>query len=510
PFNAFANITDTAQKGKIFSFAVDALNGKIWAVDGSEKKYLASTSWTRGRADQPTSLIYKLNYILSDGCYSVLDLDQSTRGLAVSSPGRYALFGGKNKVVFTKTNKSLQTTTDFSVSAGAIPAPQTVIEDFSSDENFLETNLPSGAGAVIALEYSRRLAASGEQNYFFAGTQNGLYVFANNLKKGFTVDANVDDLNVAPFNGSWYKFDGIQGSVITIKTSGRGDDGDEQGALYVLTTQVGTTAQRPLISKIYKIPFDVNITDMETATVLLAESGIQETGSDLNSIKAIFDMELISTEINGNIKEQLVIATNQGLYRSTTAENTLSQDGIIDATDQEDAKWKPINTDDTSMYSALFGIDNAYNKTTIWPVQIADKKGANSFTRSSITQLNGTEISNDYLFVPEHFNATCQHKQFKTLLETTFFWSDGARRFFIVRPEQTGQGNRLLILPFNTADWFVNNPNTVLSDPSLNTACSFNWVQQIGASGQLIVGANNGVISLNGGGLIDLPFDAMV
>ncbi len=497
PFDGFPiGVTEDQHKGKVRFFDVDAANGKIWAVDGNTKTNLASTSWGLGNRTSPNTLTYKLNQTLGNGCFCALDLDQSTRGLGTETAARYALFGGVNKVVFAKVTESKETTSPFNTSSDTIPASQTVITDFSDAENFLETALPTGAGAVMTLEYSRRLSASDDQNYFFAGTQNGLYVFAAANGAGFTIADTVNNLNAAPFNGQWHKMNGIEGSVIAIKTTGRGNDNPGNGALYVLTVQASTSAERPLIFKLYNIPFHVSITNMEGAIALIAESEVTATNSDLSNIKAILGMEVISRIVGGNTAEQLVIATNQGLYRSTISEAGASP-GVINATTQAAALWQQVSATDLSMYYNIFGIDNAVQPTTVWPLQIADEKGLQTFERGTIRQLNGTAVANPYSFVPTQFNSLNADPDFQTIDATTFFWSDGARRFFIIsRPNDCGCRNRLMVLPYDATQWNLNSPNQYLADPTLGNICLFHWVKQIGATGILMAGTNTGIVAL--------------
>src|SRR6185369_1455785 len=116
--------------------------------------------------------------------------------------------------------------------------------DFSLAQNSLLKTLPANAGSVTSLEYSRRTFLEGSSNYFFAGTDKGLYVFSV-AGNGFNVNT-LSTLDQAPFStGSWEAVTQIAGSVVTITTSGK--------SLYVLTFE--STAQAPLKNKLYCIPF---------------------------------------------------------------------------------------------------------------------------------------------------------------------------------------------------------------------------------------------------------------
>ncbi|MDP3889092.1 MAG: hypothetical protein Q8Q25_00935, partial [bacterium] len=161
PFNAFEGTLlpgSVPHSGSINFFDVDAKTGNIWIVEGTTGRVVGITAWAY---NSQNSLITQLNTKLSCGSFSVLDLDQATRGFVGNTTSRYALFGGTNKVVFARTTQA---------TGNSINSPQTVISDFSSAENILVTELPQHAGCVTALEYGRRLTGS-DTNYFFAGTE---------------------------------------------------------------------------------------------------------------------------------------------------------------------------------------------------------------------------------------------------------------------------------------------------------------------------------------------------
>jgi hypothetical protein len=491
PFDSFPDGTATHYP-QITFFDVDAMNGKLWAVNTegtTPGKKLITTAWDLGTTS--TSLAGKLNSAMATGCYSLLDLDQSTRGLGTSSPARFALFGGVNQVIFARTSHSTSLAAPYDYAAGTnIPYPQTVTTNFSGAADFLISPLPSDAGAVVALEYSRRETVEGAQNYFFAGAQGGLYVFADATGAGFTINNTVDGLNAAPFaQGEWYLIDPdkLKGSVIALKTTGQGTF----GALYILTLEVTTGTNPPLISRLYSIPFGPNVTYMETNRRLLAQSQVAATNSDLSSALIIMGMQNITTN-----SEQLVIATNNGLYHSTATESGVGNYGIITAANQTAAAWIPVDSTDTTLYTGIFGIDNTLYQSTIWPVQIADEAGYKTFDRGTIRQLSGTVTANGYTFMPDPFNSSNPTASNATTLpQISSLWSDGNRRFFIVkRNGDTFGGNRLMVFPYDQDEWCAS--TLYLLDPVLNTICSCNCIKQIGATGILMVGTNSGVVAL--------------
>jgi len=517
PFDAFPYLLN-GNKGFVFLFDVDAVNGKVWAID-FDGKTVVTSSWDKGSftpnlttqnpvAINQTALMLKLNSLLSKGSFSALDLDQSTRGLGTSAPGRYALFGGLNKIVFAKTSTSLATVAPFDFSAG-IPITQEVdffdptvqpavnyYEDPArAAQLILETELPICCAKV--LEYSRRVAGTAD-NYFFAGGDNGLYVFADSSGNGFNVGVTPpNNLNAPPFfGGNWHKIATIPGAIVDIKTSGL--------SLYVLTLE--TKKNEPITSKIYNIPFAPSISAMFDPTNIftIAETENNQSGSDLSSVKIITSMQIIATgsTVAPTNKEQLVISTNTGVFKSN-ADQTSSLIGLPDAANQTAAAWTPVDIADTTMYSAISGIDTPIRRTT-WPVSILDESGQKTFARGGIRQLNGVgntagTAAQIGTFVPRDFHSSdSTNTNFKTFDAITNFWSDGTRRFFTLFHQQDGSAvRRLLVSPYNILEWGLKDwCGNLIIDPNIALHSRFFWVKQIGATGILMTGTEDGIVAL--------------
>jgi len=478
-------------QGQVAFFDVDAVTGKLWAVEGMEKKVVCSTAWDLGTSWD--SLPTKLNNVFScmpcnKGCFSVLDLDHSTRGFSdeftviTTTTHRYALFGGADTVVFARISQACST---------LLSSPQKVIEDFSSPENFLTTRLEPCSGPVTTLEYSRRpITAPDNTGYFFAGTEKGLFVFADNNKMGFNVE-DLQELDKPPFStGKWYYIPNLPGSVIDIKTLGN--------RLYVITFE--TSCQHPLQSRLYGIDFKPNLNVMFDLNNirLLADSG-----KDVLSNAYLFTgLEVVAT---GNLsdpleKEQIILATNGGLFRSCADQQTGK--GIITANTQVAAAWRPLPSGNTKPYWGITAPD-ALIPSTVWPIRIDDKSGCATFEHSSVQQISitgttGCEDPTKDMFVPENFNAISDAPVFQALDPISHFWSDGARRFFVIkRPQDPYCLNRLFCLPYNTYEWCIINPcQSIIIDPVVWNTKLFYWVHQIGVSGILMAGTDNGVIAL--------------
>ena len=461
PFSTSSSVLSSSVK----FFSVDAVIAKLWVIDNSGKNVLQNT-WTNTSMD-PNALLPQLNSILKGAAIGILDLDQSTRGF-ISNSSRYTLFSGGRNVIFTRVSQS--------TNPANVNAAQLITSNYSTPNNFLLTSLPSDSCQVTVLEYSRQLAGT-PSNYFFAGTRHGVYVFSDS-GNGFDV-STMGLLNAAPFtNGSWQLAPNIPGSVVDIKTNGN--------ALYVLTTNA------IIGSILYRIPFQTTVAAMFAPGNIftIAQSF---TGSFSNII--IFNgLQIISTMPNGST-EQIVLATNNGLFIST------KPGGVQTATSDADAQWT-LKAGTNFYYNGIAKIDNASipvsSPSTVWPFYIGDS-GDRTFDRSVWQQLNGTQDAGPFNFVPPFFNSIeTNNPVFETLPLVNYFWSDGARRMGIVANVASSCApGQLICLPFDTLEWDLDNPEeTILSDSLLNKTVGFYWIKQIGVTGLLMAGTDKGVLAL--------------
>ena len=489
PYNGFPN-----NSAQVSFFDVDASTGEVWAIDGLTQTIVCATEWDIGTS--PVSLVSQINKNLGgSGCYSVLDLDQSTRGFNGNTCSRYALFGGMNSVIFAQISKAYNTPYCMFDPTQPYPA-QKVMTDFSIPQNILVTPVP-GCGSVTTLEYSRQTGI-GAPNYFFAGTQNGLYVFAG--PKGTPLNVtSFENLNIPPFiNGSWQKISTIPGTVVDIKTTGN--------ILYVLT--LNTTPTAPLQGTVYSIPFQTSVSAMFAPGNIYTIAQTM-TSPVFTSIPRFLSMQIISTHPDGST-EQLVLATNYGLFQSSKAGGVQTQPG----TTQSNAGWMPIKSSGTSFYPGIGDMNTSIPvaaPSTVWPFNLQDPLGYKIYDKGSINQLCGSADAIPFNFAPKFFNSIeTTNPAFAYLDPITYFWSDGARRFFIVKPENSKvcsmkpckasifqAFNAVMVLPFDTIDWNIANPQEQINpDPTLTTVQSFNWIQNIGASGITMAGTNRGVLGL--------------
>lgn len=488
PFEGFPE-----QPPGIQFFTVDAFTSKVWSINGEanstddSNKIARVTAWERETTG--STLIGALNQTnIQYGSCSALDLDQSTNGFACNTPYRYALFGAPESVVFTLISQAFDPNDIFS--------SQQVTQNFSLPENLLEAKLKPLSGSVSVLEYSRR-ATSDNTNYFFAGTEKGLFVFTTPAGNGFNA-TDLSTLDLPPFsNGRWQKIETITGSITDIKTTGN--------ALYVLTFTTSQAA--PLKNTLYRIPFASNFDTMFDPTNLfvIAETA---TGS-LSATQFFSEVQIISTSDDAT-QEQLILATNNGLYQSTRP------GGVQDATDQSDVGWTQIETGNKLFFNGIAAPDNASIQlitctgptgptgsiappSTAWPFNLSDPTNCKTFDRSDINQVNGSNNTEPFALKPQDFNSIeTENQNFSSLYPVTFFWTDGGRRICIVnRPQDKDTNNKLLSLPFDTIEWNINSANQpIINDSLFDNFNSFNWIKLIGVTGELLAGTNKGVIAL--------------
>jgi hypothetical protein len=523
PYNAFEE--ESCINNGIQFFAVDAVTGKVWAVDGYTKKSVRVTAWDKGNSCQaaresicpssssaccstcncctgkPCSRCSVKNIVLPPcctlaaqvcaslpcGCYSVLDLDQSTRGFTESDNlNRFALFGGCGKVDIARVSVAYNQLTT---------SPQEVIEDFCPPTgcqalNFLETMLPDNNVCVTTLEYSRPSANDPDNHcYFFAGTDQGLYVYANAGIAGF-------DLSNLAMNtlalGRWVHISAFPDPIVDIKTTGL--------TLYIVT-QTAKTGN--LISSLYRIDFDTTVEAMFDSTNihLIAQTGT----APFEQAYAFTGIQPVAVYVTNNneIKaEQLLLGTNAGLFGSYATVSGATR-GVADATDQDSAAWALVPSRNTLWVEGIAGIDTPI-PSTVWPISVEDICGARAYEHSWIYQISSitqnipsTEFFKS--FSPSFFNSIVRNSAFEWIDPITYFWSDGARRFFIInRATCQTSNNALMSFPFNTPEWRVCAPGQqiLVFDPYVVATKRFFWVKQIGITGILMAGTQDGVIAL--------------
>lgn len=473
PFSLGNSATDGSTK----KIAIDATTGDIWGVTISGT-VVKKTEWTTTGAGT-TSLVAQLNSLLSSGCFSFYDLNQSTVNFGDTSTAarRYAYFGGAaGKVVFVKTSTS---------ATNAFLGVQSETSDFTAATAYLVTQITNETAPVTALGYSKG-AGGGTNGYFLAGTKNGLYAWALTANGAGFDPANYADLNAAPFDTttySWQKITAISGEVKQIKST--------KNQIYVLTRDLDRN-NTAVVDRVYRIGIAEDIADLIFNTVLIASSGTGlGTASDLSTATLFFDIFPMPSAAD-NSTDKLLLATNDGLYRSAAAVNA--------DTTQTEATWTQVTNPatDENVYDFLTGPTHNRYESTVWASHWADDAlGLQTYTRSSWRQIN----SSDIVTLADMPNAQfCTDGSTITdVVPTKYFWSDGARRFFIGIPASSdGRQNNIYALPYRvgTADWNINTEPGLEADNALETQDRFYWISNIGATGAIFAGSNKGVVAL--------------
>jgi hypothetical protein len=477
PVNAFPGMLlpgGSTHDGRVTFFGVDEQAGLIWFVEGTTQQVVGVSTWNKGA--QSNDMLTTLNQDLATGSYAALDLDNHTNGFAGETNYRYALFGGNDIVVFMTTSM-LNTTqeipyTTFSTGAATV----------------LPTTIP---GTARTLEYSRR-ATGTTTNYFFAGTEQGFFAFAPSAGNGFDVNT-LGLLNSAPFaTSSWQHITTLPGEPIAIKTSGNGN-------LYVLMRQLSTNPTVPFITTLYSIPFQTNLATMFAAGNIrtIAQAG---TASFAN-VSYLSDIAIIATGAtltSPATKEQLVLSTNNGLFYSMANQGA---NGIESATNDATAVWTELAGTSGTAFNTI-SENNAPVNNTVWPISISDASGQAIFDRGTLNQFSGyspdgTVISFNSAFIPVNFNSKGGQPGFATFDLVGGLFDDGARRFFIAdRAQDPSFVNKVVSSPFDPAASGMVSP-FLINYPVINQQDRFYWIAQIGATGYLCAGTDQGVIALS-------------
>ncbi|HXW86407.1 MAG TPA: hypothetical protein VEK38_03645, partial [Candidatus Bathyarchaeia archaeon] len=508
PQTAFAQISSgQVTTGSVAFFAVDTTTGNLFMVDNETQTFAGVSSWITPQTTQTLNpitneitqtlspdLVSQVSNVLVNGCYCVLDLNSSTRGLQNTNQS-YALFGGSDIVIFTVTGTTPQ--------AGP---PAVVTEDFTLPANFLATQLPQ-SGPVYLLAYTQQPTQNlddenlGDINYFFAATQNGLFAFAGPNGQGFDA-AVLSTLNMPPFStGSWQKISSLPGIPVDIQCNGTN--------LYILMAK--PQYNQATVYTIYNI-------DLEAKTnlsLLFAPENVQyiiaQTGVGIfENVSTFFGMQLIATGQESMIttnqanyeRAQMVLATNQGFFVSQANQDpALSLThalGITTAADQTAAAWTLIATPSPVAYSDVFSIATPVQHT-VWTASIDDLYNFKTYDRSSIHQIsgNGNATGSAALFTtfqPEPFNSN--NPSVATLDPIINFWTDGARRFFTINQFTSPYfKTQIAVFPYNSLALGIT-AFSPLQNPTLDEIARFFFAQTVGPTGLVCVGTDSGIVAL--------------
>lgn len=516
---AAPNIIGTSvTDGDVHDFKVDPRSGKVWAIVGDALSTVKVTTW--GDQTGATELAGAVNaQLVTDGCTAIASFDRTTVNWGNNVSSRMALFGGKEKVVFTiVTRTSGDDDGDdipddpagaYSIDEGfSGPANIGVTADFSTATNFLATTLPTGAGYVTAL--GGTLHTVGAKAFFFlAGTTEGLYAYANtNDGEGGRLDFDTANEHLHTLNGaatnianagffsianSWQPITSITGHIKKIKSSDAGT--------FILARDIGTDST--IVDTLYMLATDNDsVAELITDAKVLAQSGVSATNSDLTLATQILDFEVING-LTAGTGSQVILATNNGLYQSKT-DNAI---GIAFATNQAEALWTPIgekagNADTRGqMYTGIFAKGKTNLTTTFQAISLKDNSSnTRTYAYRDLDQFGCSDddnlaTGNSIQLFPNNFlsDSTTTFLRTHRILD---YWTDGARRFMLASPSDGTGTTGLYIWPYRVgaANWNITDPVAKISASALSgkTLYCMNFLPD----GHLAVGTNQGIVLL--------------
>jgi hypothetical protein len=482
PVNAFPGIdmpnTTSQHSGKVAFFAVDSATGNVWLVEGDTNRLVGLVSWTT--VFESESLPAVLNSNFTQGCYSALDLHQKTILIGLNN-NNYSLFGGPSSVAFARTRDETLSAT----------SPAGTVTDFTTAQNFLMTYLPQGNLPVVTLEYT----SGSQNNYFLAGTPQGLYVFCNTVSRQGFAPTDLTTLDQPPFtNSSWQLAPSsvLQKAIVDLTCA--------ENNIYIITFD---PADSNALYHLYAIApgskTDINNTFGDSNIRLLATSNTDSFEGIVSFNACAIVHTGTETTAPALMPEQLILATNQGMWIST-ADQSGTNKGIASAQDETDAAWQQVAELENQFFNGIGQIDTPIKHTT-WPFYVTQQSSCNQTLAAVLTQLSQAGNSSNTtpaapLFNPLNFNNASFNPSTITVDPIIYFWSDGARRFFIFNTQElAGIYSKIAVIPYDTTDSDFSVPYFV-NDVAVNQESQFYWIRSIGDLGIILAGTNNGVISL--------------
>lgn len=452
-----APIASGSADGSVHDVFVNALTGHIISTDVA-KTIVKTTQWYFDDQNNPNALVNVLNSTFTDGCFSCYVLNDATPNFGANT-NRYALFGGYGKILFAYINS----------------APNTLIQNFLINFSFITTELPNDTAPVTSLGYSK-WQHNENRGFFFAGTKNGLYVFANKDTHTAIPSNQFGNLALNPFpTSSWQKVTSVTGEVRKIVNNG--------GSIYVLTKSVNDAGVP--VDTVFQIPSDTTVANIIANTHTIA---VSNTGS-LVGAPLFFDLGIIPIAQNFS-NSYLLLATSNGLYKSTV--------NIDNENTQNDAGWTQVTTDVTDR---IFKSENAlYPITNITSSWTSNSTQPKSYNKALLHQLSSSATTNTLVELPTTSYLTSTGTP-SVVNSPSLMFNDGTRRFMVMQPDEGNRyNNKLYTLPYLTgsSNWNWANGPWLLQDQFLSsdTVSRYYWIQMMGATGNLYVGTDNGVIAL--------------
>lgn len=478
PVNAFPGITmpdtNNEHSGKVLFFAVDSVTGNMWLVEGDTNRLVGLVSWTNSFIKN--SLPYTLNTYFTNGCFSSLDLHHKTSLIGLNN-NNYSLFGGLSTIAFARTRDEALSST----------SPAGTITNFADPENFLVTHLNQGNVPITSLEYT----SGNSNNYFIAGSQAGLYIFANqSTGKGFA-PADLTVLNEPPFSsGAWQLAPAkeLQKAIISVVCAE---------------------------NNIYAITFDPSNTTNSYNLIAINPAGktsVQDTFSDANirvlatsnkdTFEGIENFNSCAIIHNGSettqpslMPEQIVLATNQGMWITNASTEGIDK-GTASSQNETDANWQSFNELTSQFFNGIGTIDTPIQHT-VWPFYLTNLSACANSLNSILTQTSQSfKTTPPPPFDPINFNTNTLFSSLNTFDPIVYFWTDGARRFFIFTTSSfPSSTSKIAVIPFSTTKQTLNQPYFI-NTPAINSDTQFYWIRSIGDLGIILAGTDSGVTAL--------------
>jgi len=218
-------------------------------------------------------------------------------------------------------------------------------------------------------------------------------------------------------------------------------------------------------------------------------------------------MEIVTTGQAGTggygneaAREQLILATNNGLFHST-ATQTAAALGSIAVANRAAMGWTAFLGSPGIMFNSLHAPQSRL-RHTVNAVGVADD-GTGFYERSRIYQVtcsgnatNGNTVAFSAGFLPADFNALPSGTT-ATFPQANRFFSDGGVRFLTIRGDSDPSSIMSINQsPFNTTRWCGTDPESKDVGGALTDTDRISWVCRTGDNGAFMVGTNNGVRAL--------------
>ncbi len=540
--NSANGVASNGSDPRVSFGTVDGYSGHVFTYNATSLKANA-TQWTKPVTNTPNSQEYlaaAVNNALNDQCYSVLDLNSSVTCWGASNPTVLTLFGGNSTVCFAITGSrgapNFATAPNPEVN-GTYTSINTSIAnsfyDYTNTATFFTSQLPAGAGAVLALGFSgwnSDTLTGANVGFFFAGcagiagTDPGLYVYSNGvtgfnpITAGTTTRSIMADLGLIPIGpaaatGRWTKVTSLTGMPIKIQGMG--------GGLHVLTRSATG-------DKIYSCPKQSTVAGLIQNFAITAASGVAPVpgspASSLATVRQIYDFVVsvsavpsVGTPAVGN--EQLLMLTSDGIYTSSSMIGMQAYSGNLN---QLTAGWQRIDVTSAiktagyfsnyiqvpdytrspqtfcfANYVANSAIANVYNQNTEYQIS------RQSFPPNNAGgTLNSNALAYSELPLP-NFNGTTALVQTPSTSYQNFpvlarcFYNDGIRRYFVQKNPANDSTYQVVVLPYNLYDYGIGmSGKSPMKDTVIVEAGAFYWMSMIGDTGRLMMGTSNGVLSL--------------